>query len=55
MEFRMECGKLEAHMEYARFEHETDALREQLRRRELDKERQKKEMEDKEKQAEVFV
>lgn len=51
-ELEMEQEKLEAQMEYARYEHETEMLREQLRVRELDKERQKREWEMKERQAE---
>ncbi|XP_030754435.1 hrp65 protein-like isoform X2 [Sitophilus oryzae] len=51
VEFRLECSKLEAQMEYARYEHETDVLREQLRIRERDKERQKWEWEAKERLA----
>ncbi|XP_044742881.1 hrp65 protein-like [Chrysoperla carnea] len=48
----MEEEKLEAQMEYARYEHETEMLREQLRARELDKERQKREWEMKERAVE---
>lgn len=51
-ELEMEQEKLEAQMEYARYEQETEMLREQLRARELDKERQKREWEMKERQAE---
>lgn len=51
-EMQLEEEKLEAQMEFARFEHETESLREQLRRREQDRDRQKKEWEDKERQAE---
>lgn len=51
-EMKMEEEKLEAQMEYARYEHETEILREQLRQRELDRERQKREWEMKERQAE---
>lgn len=50
-EMQIEEEKLEAQMEYARFEHETESLREQLRQREQDRERQKKEWEDKERMA----
>lgn len=39
-ELEMEKEKLEAQMEYAKYEHETEMLREQLRVREMDKERQ---------------
>jgi proline- and glutamine-rich splicing factor len=53
-EMQIEEEKLEAQMEYARFEHETESLREQLRKREQDRDRQKKEWEDKERQAEEF-
>lgn len=52
-EFKMERDKLEAQMEFARFEQETETLREQLRARELNRERQKKEWEAKERFAEV--
>lgn len=51
-ELEMEEEKLEAQMEYARYEQETEMLREQLRARELDKERQKREWEMKERQVE---
>ncbi|KAF5297018.1 hypothetical protein FQA39_LY12232 [Lamprigera yunnana] len=51
-ELDMEKEKLEAQMEYARYEHETEMLREQLRAREMDRERQKREWEMKERQAE---
>lgn len=51
-EMLLEEEKLEAQMEFARFEHETESLREQLRKREADRDRQKKEWEDKERQAE---
>ncbi|KAL3267992.1 hypothetical protein HHI36_007126 [Cryptolaemus montrouzieri] len=51
-ELDMEKEKLEAQMEYAKYEHETEMLREQLRVREMDKERQKREWEMKERQAE---
>ncbi|XP_067013270.2 hrp65 protein isoform X2 [Anabrus simplex] len=51
-DMKMEEEKLEAQMEYARYEHETEILREQLRQRELDRERQKREWEIKERQAE---
>lgn len=44
--------KLEAQMEYARYEHETEMLREQLRARELDREQRKSEWELKERYAE---
>ncbi|CAH1723772.1 unnamed protein product [Chironomus riparius] len=47
-EMQLEEEKLEAQMEYAKFEHETESLREQLRKREQDRERQKKEWEDRE-------
>lgn len=50
-ELEMEKEKLEAQMEYARYEHETELLREQLRARELDRDRQKREWEIKERQA----
>lgn len=51
-ELELEEEKLEAQMEYARYEQETEMLREQLRAREMDKERQKREWEMKERQAE---
>ncbi|XP_019872429.2 hrp65 protein isoform X2 [Aethina tumida] len=51
-ELEMEKEKLEAQMEFARYEHETEMLREQLRAREMDRERQKREWEMKERQAE---
>uniref|UniRef100_A0A1B6DWX5 RRM domain-containing protein n=1 Tax=Clastoptera arizonana TaxID=38151 RepID=A0A1B6DWX5_9HEMI len=51
-EMKMDEDKLEAQMEYARYEHETEILREQLRQREIDRERQKREWEIKERQAE---
>lgn len=44
--------KLEAQMEYARYEHETEMLREQLRAREMDREQRKNEWEMKERYAE---
>jgi proline- and glutamine-rich splicing factor len=50
-EMLIEEEKLEAQMEYARFEHETESLREQLRKREQDRDRQRQEWEDKERQA----
>ncbi|CAB0032784.1 unnamed protein product [Trichogramma brassicae] len=51
-EMMMEEEKLEAQMEFARNEHETELLREQLRVREADRERKKREWEMKERQAE---
>lgn len=51
-EMQLEEEKLEAQMEFARFEHETESLREQLRKREQDRDRQRQEWEDKERQAE---
>jgi proline- and glutamine-rich splicing factor len=51
-ELQMEMQKLEAQMVYARYEHETELLREELRARELDRERQKQEWEMKERQVE---
>lgn len=51
-ELELEQEKLEAQMEYAKYEQETEMLREQLRAREMDKERQKREWEMKERQAE---
>lgn len=50
-ELEMEKEKLEAQMEYARYEHETEMLREQLRAREMDRERQKRDWEMKERQV----
>ncbi|CAH1155161.1 unnamed protein product [Phaedon cochleariae] len=44
-ELELEKEKLEAQMEYAKYEHETEQLREQLRAREMDKDRQKRELE----------
>ncbi|XP_055689414.1 uncharacterized protein LOC129793427 isoform X1 [Lutzomyia longipalpis] len=44
-ELAIEEDKLEAQMEYARYEHETEMLREQLRMREQDRDRQKKQWE----------
>ncbi|CAH0407041.1 unnamed protein product [Chilo suppressalis] len=41
-ELAAEEEKLEAQMEYAKYEHETEMLREQLRQREQDRERQKR-------------
>ncbi|XP_053612218.1 hrp65 protein-like [Plodia interpunctella] len=41
-ELSAEEEKLEAQMEYAKYEHETELLREQLRQREQDRERQKR-------------
>ncbi|XP_017463535.1 PREDICTED: protein no-on-transient A-like, partial [Rhagoletis zephyria] len=51
-ELKMEEEKLEAQMEYARYEHETELLRQELRKRESDNERKKMEWEMREKQAE---
>ncbi|XP_051166011.1 hrp65 protein-like [Leptopilina boulardi] len=51
-EMVMEEEKLEAQMEFARYEHETEMLREQLRLREADRDRQKREYEMKERQVE---
>lgn len=50
-ELELEKEKLIAQMEYARFEHETEMLREQLRAREMDMDRQKREWEMKQLQA----
>uniref|UniRef100_U5ESB0 Putative no on or off transient a n=1 Tax=Corethrella appendiculata TaxID=1370023 RepID=U5ESB0_9DIPT len=50
-EMQMEEEQLEAQMEYAKYEHETELLREQLRAREQDRDRQKMEWEVKERQA----
>ncbi|XP_052849892.1 protein no-on-transient A isoform X1 [Drosophila gunungcola] len=51
-ELKMEEDKLEAQMEYARYEQETELLRQELRKREVDNERKKLEWEMREKQAE---
>ncbi|XP_068156308.1 protein no-on-transient A isoform X2 [Drosophila tropicalis] len=51
-ELKMEEEKLEAQMEYARYEQETELLRQELRKRETDNERKKMEWEMREKQAE---
>ncbi|XP_030762505.1 hrp65 protein-like isoform X1 [Sitophilus oryzae] len=51
-ELQLEKEKLVAQMAYAKYEHETEMLRNQLRARELDKERQKKEWEMKERMVE---
>lgn len=51
-EMKLEEEKLEAQLQYAKYEHETELLREQLRQREMDRERQKREWEMKERQAE---
>uniref|UniRef100_A0A1B0D4M4 RRM domain-containing protein n=1 Tax=Phlebotomus papatasi TaxID=29031 RepID=A0A1B0D4M4_PHLPP len=51
-ELAIEEEKLEAQMEFARYEHETEMLREQLRMREQDRDRQKKEWEMKERHHE---
>uniref|UniRef100_A0A6P4EZW9 Protein no-on-transient A n=1 Tax=Drosophila rhopaloa TaxID=1041015 RepID=A0A6P4EZW9_DRORH len=51
-ELKMEEEKLEAQMEYTRNEQETELLRQELRKREVDNERKKLEWEMREKQAE---
>ncbi|KQS30226.1 protein no-on-transient A isoform X1 [Drosophila erecta] len=51
-ELKMEEDKLDAQMEYARYEQETELLRQELRKREVDNERKKLEWEMREKQAE---
>lgn len=51
-ELGMEEDKLEAQMQLAKFESETEMLREQLRIREMDRERQKREWEERERMAE---
>lgn len=51
-ELQLEKEKLIAQMEYAKYEHETEMLRNQLRAREMDKDRQKREWEMKERLAE---
>lgn len=50
-EFDLQKENLEAQMEYVRYEHETELLRDQLRAREMDKERQKREWELKQRQV----
>lgn len=51
-ELQLEEDKLEAQMQLAKFESETEMLREQLRMREMDRERQKREWEERERAAE---
>nr|CAH7761494.1 unnamed protein product [Callosobruchus chinensis] len=51
-ELELEKEKLEAQMEYAKYEHETEMLRDKLRAREMDKERQKIEWERKQRMVE---
>ncbi|XP_969645.2 hrp65 protein [Tribolium castaneum] len=51
-DLQMDMEKLEAQMEYARHEHETELLREELRAREMDRDRQKQEWEMKQRQME---
>lgn len=51
-EMIMEEEKLEAQMEFARYEHETEMLREELRARELDRDQRKNQWELKERFAE---
>ncbi|XP_076382343.1 hrp65 protein isoform X1 [Megalopta genalis] len=51
-EMAMEEEKLEAQMEFEHYEYETEVLRDQLRMREANRERQKRECEMKERQAE---
>lgn len=51
-EMLLDEEKLEAQMEYARYEHETEMLREQLRAREMDRENRKELWEKKERFAE---
>jgi proline- and glutamine-rich splicing factor len=50
-ELQLEEDKLEAQMQLAKFESETEMLREQLRMREMDRERQKREWEERERAA----
>jgi splicing factor, proline- and glutamine-rich len=50
-EMIIEEEKLEAQMEYVRYEHETEKLREQLKLREQDRDRQKREWEKREQMA----
>lgn len=51
-DLEMEQNKLEAQMQFAKFESETEMLREQLRAREQDHERQKREWEERERMVE---
>lgn len=51
-EMQLDEEKLEAQMEYARYEHETEMLRDQLRAREMDRDQRKTEWELKERHAE---
>lgn len=52
-EMKLEEEKLEAQMEYARFEHETEMLRDQLRQREQSRDQRKTQFEMKERFAEA--
>lgn len=54
-EMKLEEDKLVAQMEYARYEHETEHLREQLRQREANREQQKNAWEHKERQMEDMI
>ena len=54
-EMKLEEDKLIAQMEYARYEHETETLREQLRQREASREQQKSVWENKERQMEEML
>jgi len=54
-EMKLEEDKLVAQMEYARYEHETEHLRDQLRQREANREQQKSAWEMKERQMEEMM
>lgn len=54
-EMKLEEDKLVAQMEYARYEHETEHLREQLRQREANRDQQKSAWEMKERQMEDMI
>merc|ERR1719336_2805038 len=54
-EMKLEEDKLIAQMEYARYEHETEHLREQLRQREANRDQQKSAWEMKERQMEEMM
>ena len=49
-EMKLEEDKLVAQMEFARYEHETEMLKNQLRQREQQRDRQKAEWEERERQ-----
>ena len=54
-EMKLEQDKLIAQMEYARYEHETEGLRDQLRQREAAREQQKSAWETKEREMEEML